>query len=293
MREVLQFIDHFSVPAVISEIDKLAKGRTIQIVSDFDETLCNQYFFSENWKTHVPIIKTELSSAAQLLINPLCIATARTAGEYVTWLMWHKLSRHPMPIVAENGGVLVWPAKKISEPYRTKILLNQRQKALISEINTRFKEDMMSQLEIPKGHELLLREGRFTSVEIRAQEEITKRGTPEDYELIQTQIIQLLDSCLDEVEIVTTGSSLSIQVKGINKNTGLHAAISESGIQLENIFFVGLGDNRNDIPVFNFVHQYNGITIGVGSTTMDDCDFVFHDGDVTSTQIITALSRIG
>jgi len=275
-----------------SELRSRTKGRPIQVVSDFDETQASTYIFSGRWNTHVPKIRTDLSEEAQRLINPMCLTTARTPSEPVSWVMWHKLSKLPMPLVAENGAVLVWPSEKITQPAEVEILASPEQSETLRQIQKELQDGLIGKLRVPAGHEVVLRPGRVATVEIRAQEVTTKMGTPDDYIALAGQLASLFPEPMSQIDIVSSGSSLGMQPKGVSKELGIIRALIRSGIETDNAFLVGMGDNSNDEPLFNFVKQNGGLTIGVRPSVGNACDFVFNGGDEISTRVLKIINSL-
>lgn len=274
------------------EVRSQAKGRPIQVVSDFDETLSSTYVFSNKWNTHVPKISTDLIQEAQRLINPMCLATARTSREPVSWLIWHKLSRSPMPLVAENGAVLVWPSIKMTQPARIEILATREQREIVKQIQEELQTGLIGKLEVPEGHEIIFRPDRVATVEIRAQDISTKKGSPDDYIALTEQLQDLFPGALSQIEIISSGSSLGIQPIGVSKESGIRAALSRSGIEIPDVFLIGMGDNKNDEPLFNFVRKNRGLTIGVRPSVGNTCDFVLDSGDEVSLSILETVNSI-
>lgn len=269
-----------------------AKGRPVQVVSDFDETQASTYVFSGRWNTHVPKIRTDLSEEAQRLINPMCLATARTSSEPVSWLVWHKLSKLPMPMVAENGAVLVWPSKKITQPAKVEILASLEQSKTLRRIQKELQDSLIGELKVPVGHEVVLRPGRVATVEIRAQEITSKRGTPDDYTALTEQLICLFPDAMSQIDIVSSGSSLGMQPKGVSKELGIMAALSRSGVSKSEVLLIGMGDNENDGSLFSFVKKNEGLTIGVRPSAGNMCDFVFDGGDEVSAQVLKTINSL-
>lgn len=289
--EILSTID-FIKNVLPFELRSRAKGRPIQVISDFDETQCSNYVFSNRWNTHVPKIRTDLAKEAKLLTRPMCLATARTPNEPVSWVIWHKLSKPPMPLVAENGAVLVWPSTKVNKTPETEILATNKQIETIKDIQRKLEMDMIKELEVPLGHEVVLRSGRLATVEIRAQEKDSRRGTPEDYTSLKEQLQVIFPNALSQIDIVTSGSSLGIQPKGVSKETGIQAALVQSKMGIKDVFLVGMGDNKNDVPLFDFVKKNGGLTIGVRPITKSLCDLTLDGGDEVSLQVLRAVNAL-
>lgn len=275
-----------------TELKKLPQRKQIIVISDFDETQCSSYIFSSHWNTHVPKIRADLSCEAKQLINPLCIATARTATEPASWLIWHQLSKQPVPLVTENGAVLVWPADKISQPAITKILASSEQLEIIRKIQFELEKGLIEKLNIFTNHEVILRTERLATVELRAQEIDTKKGTPADHKEIETLLKSIFPETIPLIDIINSGNSLGIQPKGISKATGIKSALDLAGIKLDTIFPIGLGDNQNDVSLFDFVKQHHGITIGVRPTAKELCDFTFEGGDEISFQVLQTINHL-
>lgn len=263
---------------LLSEIRSRAKGRPIQVVSDFDGTLANTYIFSRKWNTHVPRIRGDLSEEARGLANPMCLATARTPSEAVSWVMWRKLSRMPMPLIAENGAVLVWPSDRITQPAKTEVLTSPEQSETLRRMQKELQDGLIGRLKVSTGHEVVLRPGRFATVEIRAQESTTKAGTPEDYTTLADQLQKLFPEAMSQIDIVCSGGSLGLQPKGVNKGSGIAHALDRNEVKTSDVFLVGMGDNKNDDPLFNFIRKNGGLTIGVRPSVGKACDFAFDGG---------------
>ena len=274
------------------ELRSQAKGRPIQIVSDFDETQSSTYVFSNKWNTHVPKIRVDLSQEAKKLVRPMCLATARTSNESVSWMMWHKLSKLPMPLVAENGAVLVWPSFKVTQSAQVEVLASDKQVETMRQIQKKLQNGMIGNLIVPIGHEAVLRPNRVATVEIRAQDITTKKGTPDDYVALIEQLQSLFPEAMSIIEIVSSGSSLGIQPMGVSKESGIRAALSRSGVNTNDIFLVGMGDNKNDDPLFSFVKKNNGLTIGVRPSAGGMCDFVFDGGDEISIKVLKVINSL-
>ena len=274
------------------ELRSRVKGRPIQVVSDFDETQSSTYVFSNKWNTHVPKIRVDLSQEAQKLAHPMCLATARTSNESVSWVIWHKLSRLPMPLVAENGAVLVWPSFKMTQPAQIEVLASGKQAETMRQIQKELQNGLIGNLIVPTGHEVVLRPGRVTTVEIRSQDITTKKGTPDDYVTLMEQLQGLFPEAMTQIEIIDSGSSLGIQPIGVSKESGIIAALSRSGVKTNDVFLVGMGDNKNDEPLFGFVKKNGGLTIGVRPTVGNGCDFTFNGGDEVSLQVLKTINSL-
>lgn len=270
---------------------KQAGRKSILVVSDFDETMCSRYVFSEAWQTHVPVISSNLHKEAQALALPMCLATARTPNESVSWLIWHKLTKNPMPLVAENGAVLVWPKGKINSEPKLQILATNEQAQIIRQIQTDLESGVVQKISVPVDHRIILRTGRVATVELRAEDINTKNGAPEDYPQITAQLQELFPEALDHVDIVSSGNSLGIQPKNVGKQLGIVKALTAAGIKLKDVFMIGLGDNKNDEPLFNFVNTNGGITIGVRPSAKGLCDFYVDGGDAVSLEVLRLVNR--
>jgi len=274
------------------ELKKRSLGKPIQVVSDFDETQCSTYIFSKHWNTHVPKIRTDLFQEAQRLVQPMCIATARTPTEYVSWVIWHKLSCLPMPLVAENGAVLVWPSARITEQPKVEVLATDEQIWTINKIQRELQTGLINNFSVPIEHEIVLRPGRVATIEIRAQEKQSKNGTPGDYSVITSQLREMFADHLRHIEIVSSGNSLGIQPKGVCKETGIRAALANAGINPADVFLVGIGDNKNDASLFSFIRQNGGFAIGVKQEAEGLADLVINQGDEATLQILRVVNSL-
>lgn len=289
--ETLQLGD-FIKDVLPFELRSRAKGKPIQVISDFDETQSSTYVFSDKWNAHVPKIRVDVSQEAQKLTHPMCLATARTSSESVSWVIWHKLSKPPMPLVTENGAILVWPSHKVTQSAKVEVLAIDKQTETMKQIQEELQSGLIQTLIVPAGHEVILRPGRIATVEIRAQDRTTKKGTPDDYIALTEQLQNLFPEAMSQLEIVSSGSSLGIQPIGVSKESGIRAALSRSGIKTNDVFLVGMGDNKNDEPLFNFVKNNGGISIGVRPNTARMCDFVLDGGDEVSFRILKLINNL-
>jgi hydroxymethylpyrimidine pyrophosphatase-like HAD family hydrolase len=276
-----------------SELRCRTNGKPIQVVSDFDETQSSTYIFSTKWNTHVPKIRSDLSKEAKKLTYPMCLASARGSNEPVSWVMWHKLSRLPMPLVAENGAVLIWPSDIINQSAQIEVLASDKQVETIRQIQKELQDSLIDSLKVPTGHEIVLRSGRVATVEIRAQNISTKKGTPNDYSSLIEQLQELFPEALSQFEISNSGNSLGIQPMGVSKESGIRAALFRSGVEIDDIFLLGMGDNTNDEPLFNFVRQNGGLTIGVRPNVDNGiCNFVFDGGEIISLEVLKVINSL-
>ena len=277
---------------LLPELRNRSLGKPVQVVSDFDETQCSTYVFSRRWNTHVPKIKTDLSQEAKRLAHPMCIATARGSLEATSWVAWNRLSRAPMPLVTENGAVLIWPSTKVTERPTMEILATDEQVQAMSGIQKELQAGQIHDLRVPANHEVVLRSERTATVEVRAQEAQSKKGTPDDYGVIIDQLEKMFADRLPLIEIVSSGSSLGIQPRGMNKELGIQAALTRAGVDLADVFLVGIGDNKNDTPLFDLVKRRGGLTIGVRPETEGLTDFVFNGGDEATLQILKIINSL-
>jgi hydroxymethylpyrimidine pyrophosphatase-like HAD family hydrolase len=197
-----------------------------------------------------------------------------------------------MPLVAENGAVLVWPSPRMTQPSRIEVLASYKQVEILMQIQEELRNGLIENLTVPVGHEVVLRPNRIATVEIRAQEIATKRGTPNDYHTLIEQIQDLFPVAMPQIDIISSGSSLGIQPKGVSKELGIVGALSRSRINIDDMFFVGMGDNKNDDPLFNFVRQKGGLSIGVRSSAGAMCDFILEGGDEVTLQILKTINSL-
>lgn len=273
-----------------SRLLREACGKEVQIVSDFDETQCSRYVYSEKWKTHVPVMDNELVEKLVWCRRPICVATARGARELVTWLIGHKLTRQGMPVVAENGAVLVWVSGRISEAVDMVHLVSAEEIGAIKDMEKEIVGIDWKRL-LPRGHELIVRGGRAATIELRCQEEMTKKGTPDDYGMVIEKVKEIWPQTASNFEVVLSGSSLGIQPRGVNKGSGLEAALAMVGVELDNVFLVGLGDNLNDQPMFDWVKNNGGLSLLVRSNSLARADFVFGGGSSATIRLIEIINQ--
>ena len=261
--------------------------KPVLLMSDFDMTLASRYVFSEVWQTHVPIIDTHLVTTLHNGSTSISSATARGALEPVSWMIGHTLLPNNIPLVVENGGALLWNRPSVSSEPSIELLITDDEALDIATLHHDLNSMLSEMPGVAKGHSVRLRSHRVASVEIRAEHRETHSGTPEDYIAISEFLIDSFPTILDHFSITTTGSSLTIEPKSVNKRTGILAALSQANIDVQSVFTLGIGDNKNDTPIFSLARELGGIAIGVSKEVeASTCDLVFEEGALSTKKIV-------
>lgn len=262
-------------------------NKPILLMSDFDMTLASRYVFSEVWQTHVPIIDKELVTTLHNGSASLCIATARGALEPVSWMIGHSLLSDQVPLVVENGAALLWNRQSVSTEPSIELLVTDKEAQSIATLQQEFKSMMSDVPDISKDHRVGIRSHRIASIEVRAEHHETHIGTPDDYPSIVSFLITSYPTILDHFSITTTGSSLTIEPKSVNKRTGILAALNRANIDVQSVFPIGIGDNKNDTHIFSLARELGGIAIGVSKEVEASvCDLLFDEGAISTKRVI-------
>ncbi len=261
--------------------------KSVLLMSDFDMTLASTYVFSEVWQTHVPIIDKELATTLHNASVSICIATARGSLEPVSWMIGHTLLPNNIPMVVENGAALLWNRSSVSSEPSIELLITDDEEQAIASLHNDL-NSMLSEIpDIAKEHSVRLRSHRIASVEIRAEHRETHAGTPEDYIAVSNFLIDSFPTILELFSVTSTGSSLTIEPKSVNKRTGILEAMRRATIDVKTIFPIGLGDNKNDTPIFLLARELGGIAIGVSKEVeASACDLIFEEGATSTKKVV-------
>jgi hydroxymethylpyrimidine pyrophosphatase-like HAD family hydrolase len=271
-------------------IPEVPVNKPVIFLSDFDMTLANSYVYSESWQTHVPILDRELVSMLKKQGQQLCVATARGAREPVSWMIAHRLLDPTIPLVVENGAALLWKRSAVSTPPSIELLIDEGEVAFISELEREIVSQLPAITGVHEEHTILVRENRIASIELRAEHASTHKGTPEEYVNVSDFLSDRFPDLDRHCDILATGSSLTIQSKSANKSTGVRAALARANIDISSVFPIGLGDNRNDTPIFFLARELGGIAIGVsGDVDENACDLVFEGGETATKRIVQSI----
>lgn len=272
------------VPSILAK----AKGRKVMILSDFDETLCSLYSYSPEWQTHVPILSRDWKNICAMHAFDLVVATARGAQEPVSKIIVESFGQY-FPVVCENGGALLDHDTNEVNKYDAISLLTPDELNLMECVKAKM-EIQELESHIPSSHSIALREDRIATIELRAQDRVTKKGTPHDYELLRPFLELQLIEFLDKISIIPSGSSLGIQPKRINKAFGIIAALKMKGIEYSDTFVVGLGDNKNDHSLFRLAKHLRGISIGVRPGAIGISDVCVDGGEDATWSLLSKLA---
>ncbi len=270
-----------------SHLPESIAHKPIMVLSDFDMTLAHHYVFSDIWQTHVPIIDKELKDILKQGNMGICIATARGAMEPVSWMIGHTLLPDSMPLVVENGAALLWNRPSISAKPHIEVLITEQEAHTITTLQHQLNSMMADIPGVPKDHTVRIRSHRIASIELRAEHLKTHVGTAEDYPLVQSFLFERFPEISDVCTISATGSSLTIEPTSVSKRIGILAALNRVNIDVNSIFPIGLGDNRNDTPIFLLARELGGIAIGVSKDVEHSvCDLIFDEAEHITKRIV-------
>lgn len=268
-------------------IPETTTHRPILLLSDFDMTLASTYAFSPTWQTHVPILDRELVSMLTKPDQLLCIATARGAREPVSWMIGHRFLNPNIPLVVENGAALLWNRNALTTQPVIELLISDAENTVITRLQNGVQSVIHSIPEVSNDHCVLVRPNRVASIELRAEHKDTHQGTPHEYVHIAAFLLQQFPEIGSLCTVSMTGSSLTIEPKSVNKKTGLLAAMKRADIDTSSVFPIGLGDNKNDTPIFTLARELGGIAIGVSpDVDTSECDLTFLGGEKATKQIV-------
>lgn len=259
-------------------------GKPIVLISDLDGTLASTHTFDNLLKVHVPNLKRELVESSQLLRIPLLIATGRSCNDPSIKTTWELLSRPPMPIIGENGGLIINPATNEVRPTASATEINSlKEIALNLESSLRL---LRASSIVPSSHEILIDNTRLTSIEIRIQERDTKVGSPKIHQ--ESGVFLKNTIGRNSISVICSDSSVSIHPSSISKGNTARMVLESLGIDRSKIFIVALGDADNDQSLFNFAD----LGIGVGPSTIGKSEVTCLGGEKTSIAIIKAIGAM-
>lgn len=258
--------------------------KPVLVISDLDGTLADTHFYDHDLNVHTPIINSDLALDTCRLSVPLLVATGRPDNDPTVKQVWKQLSRPPMPIIGENGGVIIDPSDNSIIP-----AINSKELIALTETLSNL-PDIVSLLHqrliVPNIHEILIDNTRKTSIEIRIQDKISKVGSPlihqESANFLRKNIIS------NHLVIVCSDSSVSIHPLSISKGNAVHHVISSLALDRSELFIVALGDADNDRSLFEMAD----IGIGVGMSTIGKSEITCLGGEKTSREVIKAISKL-
>lgn len=257
-------------------------GKPVVVVSDLDDTLSNSYRFDEKLQTHIPFIRAETVDAAQQLKNPILIATGRPIHDLVVPMAWRRLSRPPMPIIAENGGIIFRPDQNTFIETHPSSIEDNPLNSLGVDLESHI-EQLRERGIINATMEANTDRTRKTSIELRIQDKLTKVGSP----LVHKEVADFLHPLMIDHHLIaiSSGSSVSIHVPEISKGDSVLRVLES----LRNdIFLVALGDNKNDTSLF----EISDFGIGVGQDTIGLCDVTCLGGEAVSLAVLQKINEL-
>lgn len=255
---------------------KTSDNRPNIVLSDLDGTLCDTYesINPETGDRHHRLDPEILAQSAEV---PIIVATQRRAKHACLPELWQKGLVHPgLPIIAENGGVIVLRKPDDSVGFDRIVPAGTFQKAR-DWLDTAQHEA----LELPRGMELITKPGD-TMVIARVQDEL-RESRPEDQQMLLEQLQSV--ALPSDLVIVSSGDSLCIQHESVDKGRGLHAALGWLGLDRPDIFVVGLGNGLNDAAIFSEADLSIGVSPEVGHMV----DIAMNRGPKSSTTVLREM----
>lgn len=223
-----------------------AAHKRLLIVTDLDYTVTDSYYHDEAIRHDAPVFDTDTRVAFANAAPPVLIASGRTPLEVaVQQDVAGLLHGRDVPIILENGGVLYMP--NAVEGPRVIPLATREQLHAIAGVKQALLErihDFPHNLE----EELLLRLERVTNLEIRLQKRTGEVSSLERYLDLMEHIRSITP--MDGLHMTHAGAAMCIEADGINKQTGILAALAHMGIRRDDVYILGFGDARNDEGLF-------------------------------------------
>lgn len=290
MNEIQPDWDHHTVPAEIHFTEEQTERMTLTsgmnraenrmniILSDLDGTLCDTYISTdpESGDRHHLLDPEILAEAKQI---PIIVATQRRAKHTCLPELWRQgLVHSGLPIIAENGGVIVLRDKNDLQ------LFDQVAKPGSFEMARDWLEHAEHEaLEIPHELELIKKPGD-TMMIARLENELGI-STLEDQQLLLEQLRSVdLPSGLT---VVSSGDSLCIQDETVNKARGFHVALEWLGLKRSELFVIGLGNGLNDAAIF----EEADIGIGVSPEVSHLVDIAMNRGPESTKLVLQHHSK--
>lgn len=214
--------------------------RPIVVLSDFDLTLCDTYGFDPLTNNHIPLLDQAVVDVANK--TSLVVATARRSNHPFIPELWRSgLVAPTMPVITENGGVLSIP-KRSGETEHVSLVPSDSIEEMVQ-----WAEESGSRLKGLGPDQRFITKLGNTVIIARVQDS-EGNSTVKDQEILMNK---LLDSGVpDTIEVSHTGSSLSIQPKGVSKAQGFLKLLERAHVGRHRMTVVGMGDSPNDESIF-------------------------------------------
>lgn len=235
-------MEHTTPPSPAQQLERLIdrqRNESAVVLSDFDHTLCYKYSFDPDTNDHLPYIEPDVVEAAE--DTHLVIATGRRANSGSLRTIWQEgLLPKNRPIIAENGGVMVYYNHGRTKfldfvpPYMVRHIVGVKE-ALEAQAS-----------EIEQDEELVVKLGR-TMLIARLQDE-SGETNPEAQVRLAEAIKPLLPST--DLRIVDNRVSLAIQHHSVNKGAAFRHYLRMRGIDQHTTTIIGMGDGKNDQEIF-------------------------------------------
>lgn len=253
------------LPEHLASLDWLVKndGRSPVVLTDFDHTLCQDYAYDPRTHNHVPAVTPEVISASMGV--HMVIATGRRANHPYLSKMWDdNLAKVHTPIIAENGGTLVYAS---SGKLNFVDLVEHDDFAVLKDYTYSALESLGS---LPSGQNLIIKEGRTCM--ITRLEDDTGVVWPEHQNWLSEKLKLILTGVA--VSVVNSRTSVTVQLEGIDKRRAFRTYLNLLGVNRDDICVIGLGDAENDFPIF----EEADISIGFSDRVEEYTDLLAPNG---------------
>jgi hydroxymethylpyrimidine pyrophosphatase-like HAD family hydrolase len=245
------------------------------VLSDFDYTLCDEYSYDKQTQNHLPVVGEDIISAANSV--HLVVATGRRANHPHLPKMWKSgLIPSGVPIIAENGGTLVFEGVK----ERGFLDLVAAEDVQLLKKNASMALESLDSL--PSGQRLVVKQGR-TFVIARLEDEA---GVVSDRHQMWLENQLKTRFAEDGVQIINSRLSIAMQLRGVNKGDGFLTYLDLLGIKRSHVCVVGMGDADNDTEIFDV----SDVRIGFSNIVEDKVDIVTPNGVPDAAPILRLIS---
>jgi len=257
------------------------EGKRLVVLTDFDETVCSKYIYSQDEGINRPIIREDVAGEVKKAGSRMILATSRSTREPVMNLeILNMIGETSLPIICENGAVIIrWIGKGWSE----RLVVEPDE---VGEINKIAELIEGARDLVDKEMEVKIKKNKAATVELRVHDR-EGRGVGAYYDKIAQWVLEQVDS--SKVDVCSSGSSISFQPKNTSKGRAFEKLCQLEGWNREEMFVVGIGDAANDKGIF----EVADLSVGVRPATKKVAEFMIDGGDETFIRVIKTVNRLG
>ncbi len=209
------------------------------ILSDFDHTLCDTYSFNPTTNNHLASIDPAVVEAAQP--HHLVVATSRRVSNPTVPVLWSSGLVHPdVPVIAENGGVILYPT---NDGLTCVDMIDPESMQSLQTVRDNIQQEVAA---VPTGQQLTFKQGR-TLLIARLQDE-HGNSQPKHQAWLAERLQQLVDD--PSLCVVDTRASVTIQHKEVSKGRAFRHYLQLANILRDEVCIIGMGDGLNDRQLF-------------------------------------------